>query len=314
MVDTQTEAKRKSRLDDWVWHKDQYEQAFGKEVESNFLAKFPQGKQIAVVLTFDTQGDVDGAVAGFQSGRWPTGDINWCDLSMRQYDVREGYKRVLRILRKHGVPATFPVTGRTAEWYPEVVREIQAQGHEIAVHGYHHVHLFELTDEEERAEIERATAAVQGTTGLKPAGWRSPRYSITTRTLDILRDFGYTWNSDLHNQERPYYLVKAGRPILEIPAGLDDWGLYLLMGVGPSAQMGGVPNGNYDGVLSSLLAEFDVLYEESLDEPTVFQLCMHPKITGHPFRAAVLDKLVGHISAHSGVWFCTCSEMARICA
>ena len=307
-------AERRSRLADWVWQPTEFERIFGKQTPASFKANLPRDTRLVVLLTFDIQGDADAAVLGFQNGRWPTGDINWCDLTMRQFDVRQGYRRLLRILRKHDIAATFMFTGLTAQWYPAALREIASEGHEIGAHGFHHVHLFELTDEEEELEIERATTAIAEAAGEPPRGWRSPRYSITTRTLDILRRQGYQWNSDFHNEEQPYFLEKDGSRIVEIPAGLDDWGMYLIMGVGPAAQMGGTPYGTYGGVLSTLETEYEILLEEgSAERPTVFQICMHPKISGRPFRAAVLDSLLTKMRSDPGVTFARAGDLARWC-
>jgi hypothetical protein len=76
--------------------------------------------------------------------------------------------------------------------------------------------------------------------------------------------------------------------------------------------MGGTPYGTYEGVLSTLKAEFDLLYRESADGPRVLQYCMHPKISGRAFRAAVLDELISHAKDHDGVWFATCRELAEL--
>jgi peptidoglycan/xylan/chitin deacetylase (PgdA/CDA1 family) len=301
-----------NRLDDWTWSKDRFEQIFGQRLPGGFRENWPSGKRVAALLTFDTQGDVDATVPGFEN-KWVGYEdrINYCDVTMRQYDVLEGVPRILRILDKYGVKATFPTCGLTCEWYPDLIKEIAAGGHEVAVHGFHHVPLLQLDPDGERAEIERATEAVAAVIGEQPKGWRCPLYSITEHTLDFLRDFGYVWDSDFHDQDFPYVLSKDGRTIVEIPAGHDDWTLYLMLGPG-TIQMGGTPYGTADGVLGTMKAEFDILYEESADEPRVFQFCMHPKITGRPFRAAVLDRLIAYLQEHDGMWFPTCAELAAL--
>jgi peptidoglycan/xylan/chitin deacetylase (PgdA/CDA1 family) len=134
---------------------------------------------------------------------------------------------------------------------------------------------------------------------------------VTEDTLEILRDFGYVWDSDFHDQDFPYLLRKNGRDIVEIPVGHDDWSLYLQGGPG-NVQMGGAPYGNTEGVLSTLKAEFEILYEESATAPSVFMFAMHPSITGRPFRAAVLERLITYIKEHDGVWFATCAEVAAL--
>ena len=308
-----------SRTSNWVWHKDDFEKSFGTRQAGRFAERWPAGVRLAVVVTFDTQGDVDAAVASDMAGssaaymtcRLRSGAINYCDLTMRQYDVLEGVPRVLRILRKYGVRATFPTCGLTAEWYPEMLKSLVDEGHEVAAHGYYHAPMDELSDAEERAEIERATEVIERVTGVKPRGWRCPMYTITVRTLDILRDIGYSWDSDFHDQDFPYVLSKDGRSIVEIPAGHDDWNMYLQASPG-APTMGGTPYGTAEGVASTMRAEFDMLYEESAEAPRLLQWCMHPKISGRAFRAMVLDRTLEYMKQHEGVWFATCSEIAAL--
>jgi peptidoglycan/xylan/chitin deacetylase (PgdA/CDA1 family) len=233
-------------------------------------------------------------------------------MTMRQYDVLEGVARILRILDKHDVRATFPVCGLTAEWYPEMLRGIAADGHEIAAHGYSHLPLVDLSEGAQRQEVERATEAIDRVLLTPPKGWRCPMYSITEHTLDHIRDLGYLWDSDFHDQDFPYVLEKDGRPLVEIPAGHDDWTLYLQLAGKDAVQMGGTPYGTAEGVFGSMKWEFDLLYEEAARAPRVFQWCLHPKISGRPFRAAVLDKLISYMKEHDGVWFATCSELAGL--
>jgi peptidoglycan-N-acetylglucosamine deacetylase len=300
--------------DTWVWGPDRFEETFGRRLPGKFAENFPAGKRIVAVLTFDTQGDVDAAIPKLGTRTWPDGSINYCDLTMRQYDITEGLPRILRILDKHGIKGTFAVTGMTADWYPDDIRAIEDQGHEVAVHSHRHLPMFQLSEAEQREETERATEAVARVVQSKPVGYRSPFYTSTQYTLDHLRDLGYLWNSDFHDAEFPYVLEKDGRPIVEIPAGHDDFSQWLLM-PGPGSvfpQMGGTPYGSPETVFQTMKMDFDVLYEESADRPRMVQWCMHPCITGRPFRAAVLDQLIDHMKGHDGVWFATCQELAAL--
>jgi len=296
------------------WHRDQWEATFGRELPSKLFDNWPGGVRMMVMLTFDTQGDVDAAVPSYQlsSCYWTEGKINFCDLTERQYDTRRGVHRLLDILERHGVRGTFPVTGITAEWYPEVVEAIASRGHEVAVHGYRHIPLFNLDADEERAEIEAATTAVANALGSRPVGWRSPQYTTTVNTIRILTELGYLYNSDFHNDDLPYLLENDGRRIVEIPAGLDDWKLSLLQ-IPKNVGMGGVPYSSPSHVTDVLTSHFNMLYQESEREPRVMQYCMHPKITGVPHRAWGLEQIIKHIESHDGVRFVPMEEVARLC-
>jgi peptidoglycan/xylan/chitin deacetylase (PgdA/CDA1 family) len=306
-----------SHLQHQHWGPDSFEGVFGKELPTKFVDNFPSDKRIAICLTFDTQGDVDAAVPGdHPSGTcyWPGGKkINYCDLTQRQYDTRRGTQRILEILRRHDVAATFPVTGLTAEWYPEIVDMIAADGHEVAAHGYRHLTHFVLDEVGEREEIAAATEAIEKALGRKPRGWRTPMYTCSDYTLKLLIEQGYQWNSDLHNDELPYILQQDdGTSIIEIPAGLDDWSLNLLpvpLGVG----MGGVPYASPSHITDIVKSTFDQLYFESREEPQLLQFCMHPKISGMPHRAHSVHEFIKYMRSHDGVWFTTMEEIADLC-
>jgi peptidoglycan/xylan/chitin deacetylase (PgdA/CDA1 family) len=312
-VPTKSESPQQGSGHHWtptIWERD-----FGKETRVPAGHSNWAGTKVIMLLTFDTQGDVDAAVPGYQggAGRWSNGAVNYCDAAERQYDVRAGVQRVLRILDRYGVVGSFPTCGATAEWYPEVINAIAEAGHEIAAHGYMHRPLNEMSDVEEAADIEQAAEALERVTGQRPVGWRSPMYSITARTTRLLAEAGYLYDSDLHNDDWPYLLDTAAGSLVEIPGGLDDYGMWL-SSVQHSIHMGGIPYGNPSGIVSILTAHFDALYEEAQDgHPQLFQYAMHPKVTGRPFRSRSLTALLDHVTGHSGVRFTTMCDLAREC-
>src|SRR5450759_5230876 len=105
------------------WHPDNWITHFGHETRVDMTTPELAGVRVVVLLTFDTQGDVDAAVPGYQAGagHWSNGAVNYCDAAERQYDMRGGVQRVLRILRRFDAVGTFPTCGATAAWYPEVI-------------------------------------------------------------------------------------------------------------------------------------------------------------------------------------------------
>lgn len=296
------------------WSPERWAQAFGRESRVSLDSPALAGVRVVMLLSFDTQADVDAAVPGYQagSGHWSNGAINYCDAAERQYDVRGGLQRVLAILGRYGVRGTFPTCGATAEWYPAVISSIVEHGHEIASHGYRHVPLNEMTADQEAEDIARTTRAIERVTGCRPVGWRSPMYSITERTIPLLTSAGYLYDSDLHNDDDPYILTTGSGSIVEIPGGLDDYGMWL-SSVPHSIHMGGIPYGNPLGITSILTGHFDALYEESDNRPRLFQYAMHPKVTGRPFRSRSLAGLLEHTANFSGVKFMTMRELAEAC-
>lgn len=129
--------------------------------------------------------------------------------------VESNTKRVLELLDRHQVKATFFVLGWVAERFPRLVREICAQGHELGAHGYDHRPVTELTREEFREDVQGSKRLLEDLVGTSVLGYRAPTYSIVKRTLwafEILLEEGYRYDSSIfpivHDR---YGIPKAAR-------------------------------------------------------------------------------------------------------
>jgi polysaccharide deacetylase family protein (PEP-CTERM system associated) len=108
--------------------------------------------------------------------------------------------RILEVLDRVGVQATFFVLGYVADRFPDLVRRVAEAGHEIGLHGYHHRQVFLLTPEQFRAEILQGRKAVERAGGQKVDGYRAPMFSINRSALwalEILRDLGFRYDSSV---------------------------------------------------------------------------------------------------------------------
>jgi len=127
-------------------------------------ASWPNGATVAVALSFDFQ-------MGTIYDPSPAASTN----TNSQYDGRAGLPRLLKLLDKYQVPASFFVTGVTAALYPDVIKQIMASGRdEIGMHGWVHENNVTVPPDEERRLLAKAVAALQAVTGKKPVGYRSP--------------------------------------------------------------------------------------------------------------------------------------------
>src|SRR3712207_3272636 len=113
-----------------------------------------------------------------------------------EYGARVGVPRVLKLLADNELPATFFVPGHTAESFPQETEAILAAGHELAHHSYAHVDPSGQTEDEERADMERALAAFERL-GVRPAGYRSPSADLSANTLALLEEHGFAYDSSL---------------------------------------------------------------------------------------------------------------------
>jgi polysaccharide deacetylase family protein (PEP-CTERM system associated) len=108
--------------------------------------------------------------------------------------------RVLNIIDKYSMKGTFFILGWVAEHYPEIVKEIDRRGHEVACHSYCHRLVYTITPEEFREDTRKAKAIIESIIGKEISGYRAPSYSITENTiwaLEILEEEGFKYDSSI---------------------------------------------------------------------------------------------------------------------
>jgi peptidoglycan/xylan/chitin deacetylase (PgdA/CDA1 family) len=108
-----------------------------------------------------------------------------------------GTERLLDVLRRHQVLASWFIPGHTIDTYPQVVQKIADSGHEIGHHGYCHENPVALPVEEERQILERGIACIRRITGKAPLGYRSPAWDLSPFSLNLLLEFGFLYDSSL---------------------------------------------------------------------------------------------------------------------
>lgn len=263
---------------------------------------WPKGARVAVALSFDMDAETGFLRSGYLSPQ---------PLSRGEYGPRVGVPRILKMLEKHGVPVTFFIPAVSAQLHPEAVDAILKSPlkHEIGVHGWVHERLTELSAEEERDLTRRAFDFWTQRLGHKPAGIRTPSWDFTSETLPLIRELGFLYDSSLMGDDRPYEILAEGKPtgLVELPVEwiLDDYTYYSYDR--PSYAYHRM--GDSD-VFEIYRGEFDKAYEEG----ALFLLTMHPFVTGHRSRLAMLERLILHMKSKPGVWFATHEQVARAAA
>jgi polysaccharide deacetylase family protein (PEP-CTERM system associated) len=114
--------------------------------------------------------------------------------------VERNADAVLQMFEEADVKATFFTLGWVAERYPALIRRIVEAGHEIASHGWDHVRVFTMSPEAFRADLRRASAAIERACGVSPTGYRAPSFSIDKRTPwahEVLAEEGYAYSSSV---------------------------------------------------------------------------------------------------------------------
>jgi len=250
--------------------------------------RWPGGARVAVLLSFD----VDNETIALRFGEPTVGA-----LSQGEYGARVGLGRVVSLLDRFEIPASFFIPAVSLQLHPEMADVIKRSGHhEFAIHGWIHEMNISLTAERERELLVRAIDYMTEVTGERPVGYRAPSWNFSPNTLSIIRELGFTYESSLMADDRPYELVADGQPtgMVELPV---EWILDDAPLMNPSGTRYSPPR----DVLQVYIDEFDKAYEEG----TMFLLTMHPHYIGHRSRIVILEELIAHIRQKGDVWFAT---------
>lgn len=255
---------------------------------------WPEGARGAAAFTFDFDAEE------VWIGEDPENANRPGVLSQGTYGAKVGLPKVLEVLARTGVRATFFIPGRVAERHPGRIEEIVAAGHEVGHHGYTHTSPTKLSPQEEEAELAKGKE-ILGSFGAEVVGYRSPSWDFSEHTLELIERHGFRYSSNLMDDLVPYR--HEGSSIVEVPIQwiLDD-----------------APHFWFDGATwtkkISTTGEFRAIWEEEFlgirEAGGCAIFTMHPQIIGRPSRLAALEDFIGFVQGHEDVWLATCGEIA----
>ncbi len=158
---------------------------------------------------------------------------NWENWPCR---VEANMERILAMFERHGIKATFFTLGWIAERYPRIVRDMVAEGHELASHGYGHQRAGDLTRKQFHQDVDRCKKLLEDLGGVSVAGYRAPSFSIGHNNLwalDVLAETGHRYSSSIYPIVHDHYGMPDAprfpyRPVhcpalLEMPPTTVDW-------------------------------------------------------------------------------------------
>jgi peptidoglycan/xylan/chitin deacetylase (PgdA/CDA1 family) len=269
-------------------------------VSSDYCTTWPGANTAAAAFCFDL--DAESAVLAVA----PEASSRMSVMTHQSYGPLIGVPRLLGVLARFDVRATFFVPGYTAHRYPDTVRTIADAGHEIAHHGYLHE---PLGDADEKAEIdflERGLTALEEVTGVRPVGYRAPMWELNYRSPNLLAQRGFLYDSSLMDGDGPYELAtgQVDESIVEIPIhwALDDWEQYCY-----------IPNLFDGGLIESpekCREMWSLEFRATTSEGGCFVLTAHPFLSGRPSRANALAQVIEEAVGASRVWVATMGEIA----
>lgn len=266
--------------------------------------RWPDGKKVAVMLTFDFDAET------LQIARFEGGEVIFADDSRGKYGPDEGIWRCLRALENAGVKATFFIPGYVIEKYPEQVKAVVTAGHEIAYHGYLHDSNYKpLSQAQELANMEKAEALIEKVSGRRPVGHRAPGGFPQPYYVEMLRERGYKYSSQLSPEiccDWAYAYERQGKrlPLIEMCTDVmtDDFP-YFYMSLSRPVHRNLCNN---DTVYEIWQDEYDGRVAEG---DKVLVLKLHPSLIGRASRIRIVEKLIDHMKKN-GAWIATCEEVA----
>ena len=260
-------------------------------------AEWPDGMDIAVTLTFD----LDAETVWWNDADAMTG--NPSSLSQGAYGPKVAVPKILSLLRKHEVKATFFIPAWVAENYPDTIRSIADAGHEIAAHGVRHIAPVRLTPEQELEVFRESIRVLERYSGKRPVGYRAPSWAFSDVTLNLAAEEGFYYSSNLMDADLPY-VHKDPPGLVELPVSwvLDDAAFFWF------------DEESWNKKIHSAASVKAIWQEEFVAahlDGGYLNLTMHPQIIGRPARIRMLDEFIVWVKSFDGVWMTTCGEVAE---
>ena len=255
---------------------------------------WPNGARVAVCISFDVDNE---------SYLLARGDTSPTDLSAGDFGAETGLPRILKLLDRHQIPASFFIPAVSALLHPEMIPAILAGGrHEIGVHGWIHEYPPTIADatEEERL-LNKAIDFLTKATNKRPVGYRAPSWAYSAHTIDLVRKAGFLYDSSLSAMDEPYELMSNDEDTGIVELAI-DWTLTETPYLGRGGTM---PSPSQ--LFQLYRQEFDGAYELR----TMFVLTLHPHVSGHRAPLHELDQLITYMKSKPGVWFATGEQIAR---
>jgi peptidoglycan/xylan/chitin deacetylase (PgdA/CDA1 family) len=257
-----------------------------------------------VCLTFDFD-----AMSGFIA----RGMTSPSALSRGEFGADVATPRLLELLARYGIPASWYIPGHTLATYPEACARVFEAGHEIGHHGWTHEAPAALSCEQEEEGLERANEQIRKLTGQRARGYRSPSWDLSPNSVALLLKHGFRYDSSMMGNDYTPYRVRQGdiisldaaarfgaaTALIEMPVSwtLDDYPHFEFVRTQTAVLQGLM---NADSVLENWVNDF-VYLKDHLDWG-VITYTFHPFVIGRGHRMVVLEKLIRKLSGNGATF------------
>ena len=279
-----------------------------------------------IICGFGT--DID-SVAG-QIGSYGGGDSP-SDIQRGVFASEVGVPRLLKLFKKYDMRTSWFIPGHSIETFPDVVKLIVDDGHEIGAHGYLHENPIAMTPAQEEAVMEKSVELINELTGENPRGYVAPWWEMSASTAAILDKFGFKYDhSQGYRDFQPFY-ARVGDEwgLIDYSKSAEEWMQPMrhgkeidLVEIGanwymddlpPMMFMKKVPNShgfvNPRDIEQMWRDQFDWVYRNM--DYAVFPFTIHPDVSGRPQVIMMLERLIDHINSHEDVIWMPFEDIAE---
>jgi peptidoglycan/xylan/chitin deacetylase (PgdA/CDA1 family) len=225
-------------------------------------------------------------------------------LSQGRFGPVEALPRILALLRAAEIHASFFIPAWVAQHYPDAVKAIAGEGHEVGCHGDEHERVSELPPDREREILLKSLEVLTPLADRRPIGYRAPAWQLSAQTLGLLARNGFEYSSNMMDRLAPYlHPPVGGHALVEIPVSwvLDDAPFFMFTGQ-RSIQAPGP-------VLQGWITELEGITAAG----GVTNFTFHPQIIGRPSRMACLKELIDQVRHTPRLWVAPLRDIAAHC-
>ena len=258
---------------------------------------WPGGKTVAVWVAPNLEYYEIDPPAHPQRKAWAKPHPDVVGYAHRDHSNRVSHWRMADVMSKHGFPGSVSLSVALCQHHPAVVADANARGWEFFSHGiYNTRYAYGMDEAQERSIIEDSIRTVRDATGQTIRGWLAPALTHTTRTLDLIAEYGMDYTCDLYHDDQVGEVKVASGRLASIPYSLevnDHYGFF-------------VYNMSPREYADTLIRQFDRLASEP---GSVMCIPLHAYLIGQPHRIGAFERVLEHIAADGRAWIARAGDI-----
>lgn len=265
---------------------------------------WPNGKRLAIYIGLNLEHFAFGEGLGAEiAPGGPQPDV--LNYAWRDYGNRVGAWRMLEMFDAMDLPASVIANSAMYEYAPELMMAFRARGDEFVGHGRtNSERQSTLSRQDEATLISEATTILNDAEGTPPKGWLSPWIAESHDTPDLLSEAGYGYTLNWCMDDQPIWMKTSAGPLLSIPYPQE---------VNDIPSIAARKDGAAD-FADMIIGNFDEMLEQSMHQPLVMGIALHPYLVGQPYRLRQLRRALNHIAAHRDeVWLTRSGAIHDFC-